>query len=105
MWKNKKIQVPANRLCHILGITERSTEPQRWQSVLRADVNLLFFKSDTMVASNKSKAGTKSKTTSVPQQQSEKFKAMTKELEADSDEKSFDKTLKNLAKPNARVGK
>ena len=37
---------------------------------------------------------------SVELNQSEKFKAMAKELEADGDEKSLDKTLKQLAKTN-----
>ena len=32
------------------------------------------------------------------QPQSDKFKAMAKELEADGDEKSFDKTLGEIAK-------
>ena len=33
----------------------------------------------------------------IPKSQSDKFKAKAKELDADSDEKSFDKTLKKLA--------
>ena len=37
----------------------------------------------------------------TPKTQSEKFKAMAKELEADGDEKSFDKSLKSIATPKA----
>jgi hypothetical protein len=32
-----------------------------------------------------------------PKSQSEKFKAMAKEVEADGDEKAFDKTLKKIS--------
>ena len=36
--------------------------------------------------------------TEISISQADKFKAMAKELEADSDEKSFDKTLSKIAK-------
>ena len=39
------------------------------------------------------------------QSQSNKFKAMAKEVEADGDEKAFDKTLKNLAKTKSSKDK
>lgn len=41
----------------------------------------------------------------MPKSQSDKFKAMAKEVEADSSEKSFDETLKIIAKPNATKAK
>ena len=37
--------------------------------------------------------------------QSDKFKSMSKELGADSDEKSFDKTLKAIATPKDKPAK
>ena len=44
----------------------------------------------------------KSKTnTDITKSQSDKFKAMAKEVEADGDEKAFDKTLGKIAKAPA----
>ena len=45
---------------------------------------------------------TNPQTSSMAKAQSDKFKAMAKELGADSDEKSFDKTLKAISKPKGK---